>query len=133
MPDLTESLIAFIDAALTDAYPSADFHVGEIIPENVETDFVWLVQSGESTTGDLCDEVDRVRYDVEIVTTEIEDCRAWAATIKTALRDADNFDAAWNGNAQFATVEDHDDDYVPRNQDADEQLNVASLAVEMHV
>ncbi len=134
MPDLTESLITFIGGAITAAFPAAEVFVGEVIPQNVEEDFVWLGQAGESTTDDLCDEVDQVRFDVEIVAADIADARQWTAAVKAAIRAADKFAAAWNGLAQFATVEDHDDSYTPRNPEADssDDLHIGTLAVVFH-
>ncbi len=135
MPDLTEKLIAFIDATLTEAWPSTTRHVGEEIPQDVTSDYVWLMQSGESTTEDLCDEVDAVNFDVEVVCTDIATCREWTATIKQALRDEPNWSTAWGDppQAQFATVSDHDDDYVPRSADSDDGIHIGSLAVTLHV
>lgn len=133
--DLTESLIAFLQAALADSFPDDAVHVGEVIPQDYDGEFVWLGQSGESTTGDLCDDLDSISYDVEVVAGDIARCRALTRTVKTALRDAPNWDPAWNGLAQFAAVEDHEDSYTPRNPSADttDHLHVGTLRVVMHL
>lgn len=135
MPDLTESLIAFIDAALEAQFPDADRHVGAVIPQDVESEFVWLAKAGESTSADLCDEVDTVTFDVEIVCADIATRNQWTDAVKAAIRAAAKFAAAWNGHAEYATVEDHADDYTPRNPNAEasEGLHIGTLAVVFHV
>ena len=130
MPDLAESLIEFLSDELAAAFPTATVHVGEVVPQNITSDYVWVSQAAEIfDEGTLSEEVDKVSFNVEVVCANIVTCREWTAAIKTALRAEPSHSAAWNGNAEFVTVSDASDDYVPVNLFDDDSHHVGVLSI----
>jgi hypothetical protein len=131
MPDLAESLIEFIADTLDAEFPaSAPVHVGEVIPQDTGSNYVWLSQSSEIFDEEtLSEEVDKVNFNVEVVCANVATCRQWTAAIKTALRAEASHSAAWNGNAEFVTVSDASDDYVPVNLFDDDKYSVGVLSI----
>lgn len=128
MPDLAESLIDYIQAHFAAEFPSVSIHVGEYIPQSVTTDYVWISQSSEQMDEEAIDDVvDKISFTLEIVADDIQDCRDWTASLKTAFRDEASHSAAWNSNAEFVTVTDANDDYIPVNFDADNPKHLGIL------
>jgi len=128
MPDLAESLIDVIQAHFAATYPSVTIHVGEYVPQNITTGFVWISQASEQfNEDDLSEEVDKKTFACEIGDDDIQNVRTWTASLKTALRAKASHHADWNSNAQFVTVSDASDDYIPVNFDSDNPKFISSL------
>ena len=103
------------------------------IDESSPLSRIWYRRSGESTEKG-CGEIDgkqvrhltRTDYDVECVADTPDVADYFAAAIK----DQDGYTGYLGAGDVFAldlSVEDHSDDYSPRNLGADEGLHVAAL------
>lgn len=110
-------------------------HVGEVIPQNVAFPFVWIGKSGEEYREDLCypAEIEYVRYDLEVVSTDIDEARKLAAEVKRHLMATPLHSILFiNDSGERQTihgiiVDDHDDNYIPKSPDSEERAYVAAI------
>lgn len=135
MADITEALITRLKA-----YASlAAVHVGEVIPQEQEYPYVWLMRSGESTEDSLklITVPDTIQVDVEIVSDDIAETRTLAAGVKNHLKSTTygsisfTYDDGTTKKIRAIDVDDHDDNYLYKGVDSDEQLHVAALNVSL--
>ncbi len=127
MADLNENLVTYIDTLTT-------FHVGEVVPQDVSTGYVFLQQSGE-TERDCLEEVatiETVFFNIEIAATDIDSVRTEAATIKSAFRELGKFPSGFESLVELFIITDHDDEYLYQSIDADTRLEVAALSLSVH-
>lgn len=131
MADLPEALIDYLQT-------SPDFgslHIGEVIPQQVVYPYIWLMRSGEILSDELCHppSIESVSFDIEVVSDDINEAREVTDQVKEFLRTAELHSIEFvNSDEDDQTVhgflvEDHDDGYVPRNLDSDEQLHIGTL------
>jgi hypothetical protein len=129
--DLLEAIIEHI----TDNAPFDEIHVGEVIPQEIEVPYVWLMRSGDVFDDELCHppSVIAVTLDVEVVSDDIDEARELTRDLKTLLRNTELHEVQFtndDGEAQTVHafhVEDHDDTYLPRNIDQDERLHLGTF------
>lgn len=133
MSDMTESIIDYLQT-------SPDFgslHIGEMVPQNTEYPYIWLMRSGDEPFDSLCHPPtsNSSSLDVEIVSDDIAECREVTAEVKAFLRESALHSLQFTNEAgddqtiHSFDVDDHDDNYIPRNIDSDENLHVGSLNV----
>ena len=131
MADLLEAIIEHIK----DSAPFDAIHVGEVVPQEVEVPYVWLMRSGDIFDDELCHppQVIGVTVDVEVVSDDVDESRELTRDLKTLLRNTDLHEVEFtNDDADAQTihafhVEDHDDQYIPRNIDQDNQLHIGTF------
>lgn len=129
--DLPEKIIDYLGT-------SADFgslHIGEVIPQQVVYPYIWIMRSGEVLTDELCHppSIESVTFDIEVVSDDITEAREVTSQVKDFLRTSAIHSLQFENEAgddqtiHAFLVEDHDDNYVPRNIDSDEQLHIGAL------
>lgn len=106
----------------------------DAVPETSEEAFIWYSQrSSESPFACLDDEAgvepDVVSFDVECVSDDIAEAKRLAAAVRALCPHRGTFGA---GAAQLVTVEDQNDDYVPRSDMSDEGRNVCALSIDVY-
>ena len=114
------------------------FHVGEVIPQNVGYPYIWLGKSGEEYREDLCypPEIEFVRYDVEVVSLDIDEARIWSAELKKHLMSTELHsiqfinDTGLRQTVHGIIVDDHDDNYIPKSPDSEERAYIAAIDVQ---
>jgi hypothetical protein len=135
--DLTEAIIDY----LYEMPDTALLHIGEVVPQDVDYPFVWLMKSAEIYADDLCypPVMDYARIDIEVVSDDIQESRDWAAAVKKHLHamtlNSLKFEND-SGTYQYIhgiDVDDHDDDYLPRSVGSDDPLHVAALDINVIV
>lgn len=133
MSDITEAVTAYLktSADLT------NYHIGEDVPHEVDYPYVWLMRSGEILSEELCHppSIEAVTIDVEIVSDDIDEARTVTADLKQFLAIAAIHSISYTNEAgdtqtiHAFTVEDHDDNYLPRNLDQDQRLHIGALNI----
>lgn len=129
MAELAENIISFIK-------DYTEWHVGEVIPDFVESEYVWLMQSGQDMSERLDDptEIDKVYFDVEIVSSDIAETRETVDTIKEAFRGLDKFPAGFEDEVEYFEITNHDDQYIPKASiGKDEPLFVGALSLTVNL
>ncbi len=129
MSELAENIITFIK-------DYTEWHVGEVIPDFVESNYVWLMQSGEEMSERTDDptDIDSVFFDVEIVSSDIAEVRETVDTIKTAFRGLDKFPAGFEDEVEYFEITNHDDQYIPKAAiGTDEPLFVGALSLTVNL
>ena len=131
MSDLMQSIRAYLKTSTN----LTTVHVGEDVPEAVAFPFVWLQLSGESLIDELChpSSIESFTVDIEVVSDDIDQARLVTKQVKQFLSVAEihsvNYtnDAGETQTIHGFTVDDHDDNYLPRNLTNDERIHVGSL------
>jgi hypothetical protein len=112
-------------------------HIGEVIPEGNRNDYVWLLRSGEILSDDLSNliDIDGITIDIECVSNRINACRLLTRNVKWLLRGYGQHsvefvdDFGMTRTLHGFIVEDHDDSYIPRALENDDQVHVGALNV----
>jgi hypothetical protein len=127
--DVAENLIAFLlaDAAIA-ALVGENVHQNQV-PHEAVFPFIWLQQAGVNYEG-VTDaapgtEPDDFLFDLESVSDDVDQAAELSALVRNRL-------AFWRGafgdsTVQSILVDDHEDDYLKRNENADQGIHVASL------
>ncbi len=129
MADVAQNLRAFLlaDASIA-ALVGASVHQN-LVPENRPTPFIWYRQAGVAyepiTDAAAGADPDDYLYDLECVSDDLDEAANLAALVRGRL-------AYYRGDfgdstVQAIFVDDHEDDYIPRNEDADAGLHAATL------
>lgn len=89
------------------------------------------IQQSSYTDDDMlysgADGMPNTSFDVEVIDEDITDCLSISQTIRKALKGYHGaFGSTW---ALGVFVEDHDDNYIPKGIDTDENFNVSALSV----
>lgn len=105
------------------------------VPQDGDTPYVSYFRGGveyENTT-DVSAGGDPFRqfFDIESVSDDVSEADTLADYVRN--RFANYRGAFGDGTVQACFVSDHDDDYIPRNVDADSGLHVATIRVEVIV
>lgn len=131
MADYAENLRTFVlaDVAIA-AVVGTRMHQNSV-PEDAALPFIWYRQAGvvyEGCTDSAAgDEPDQYDYDVECVSDDVDEAADLAALVRPRL--AFHRGTLGAGSTQGILVEDHEDDYFKRNEDADAGIHVASFRV----
>lgn len=102
-----------------------------VVPEGADLPFIWARRS-RIVKEEVIGQAARIQaewYDLEAVSDDLD----VAISLADAVRDRLDGTSGTMGDGSYAwvDVEDQFDDYVPRNQDADEALHIVSLVVEV--
>jgi hypothetical protein len=133
MADIMEA----ITAVLVDQSDLADWHIGEVIPEENTKDYVWLLRSGELLSDDLSNlaDIDGITVDMEVVSNSIDACRLGTRIVKWTLRGYEQHSKQFDDDFGMTrtihgfVVEDHDDNYIPRALENDDKVHIGALSV----
>jgi hypothetical protein len=114
-------------------------HVGEVIPQDLtDYPYVFIMKNREAYEEGLCYPREKIaiRYDVEVVSDDINQARDLTARIKSWLMQTPlhglhfQNDFGAKQTIQGIDVEDHDDSYMAKFPDSDERIFVAAIDVE---
>ena len=101
------------------------------VPEGAELPFIWCRRSRMQRREmlDAVRDIEAEFFDIECVSDDLDD----AISLADAVRDRLEGTSGTVGSGSYAHigVEDQFDEYVARNQDADEHLHIVSLIVEV--
>ena len=127
MADIQEELIADWQAQ----FPG--FHVGEQVPDTAAADYIWLQQTGETESEDLCENprVNQTFFDVEISSPVLDTVRNATPQLKTRIRTYGKYPAAFTGVEAMA-VTDHDDNYTFKSLPEDQRQETSALSLTIH-
>lgn len=126
MATLTENLIAYLNG-----YGDLNkFHIGEVVPQEIATDYVYISQTQE-VEGEALDErsAEMVSFDCEIVAGDLVECRNYVNQLKTALRSLAAWSASFEGLVEAIIVDDHGDDYVFKTADPEDRQHVSAVLI----
>ncbi len=129
MADVAQNLRAFLlaDSQIA-SLVGANVHQNHV-PEDRPTPYVWFRQAGVHYEGTTDAEPgappDDYLVDLECVSDDLDEAADLAALVRERL-------AFYRGpfgdsTVQAVLVEDHEDDYLPRNEDADAGYHAATL------
>lgn len=131
MADTAENLRTFVLAGASIANVIGSRMAQNSIPEDYDLPYVWFRQAGvtyEGTTDAAAGTApDEYLYDLECVSDDVDEAADLAELVRTRL--AFYRGALGDQTVQAIFVEDHEDDYFPRNADAEQGIHVASLRV----
>ena len=135
--DVLETLKGYLET-MPDA---TGLHIGEVIPQEYEGDFIWLEQSSEETSDDLCvpQTIDTIRVDAEIVSEDINHARDWAATTKNHLRAYPINSLKFENDKKVyqyihgIDVDDHDNEYQTRSVESDAGFHIGALDITINL
>ena len=132
MSNIAEDFKAFVTGSTAvNGVVSGRCHYNEV-PQVSMRPHIWYQRQSHEYVGALDGDsgVREVRFDVECNSTSVSEAYDLADKVKDRL----NFHSGSFGNAtaQGVFVEDHDDDYIPKNNDADEGVHVAAMSVAIH-
>lgn len=113
-------------------------HVGEVVPHSGQFPYVFVSRGSEEYSEDLCfdPDVDIIRYDIEVVDGDLDRQRDITRAIKSHLKTTPLHSIEFiNDDGERQTlhgiiVQDHGDNYVPRNPNSEERAHIAAIDVE---
>jgi len=136
--DITQAIREYVKNELEADTEVGVFHVGEVVPQEVSTQYVWFMRSGDVyDDNELCipRTVLAVEFDVECCSQDIDESRLLTERTKRAfesyqLHEVD-FELAGglSQTIQAFDVDSHDDTYYPHNLQLDENLHVGTFRV----
>jgi hypothetical protein len=104
------------------------------VPVGVALPFVWFRRRGVEYL-EILGEAETVPYrefyDVESVAESLNEADSIADAVRTRLHGASGTLGSTDAVYQWVGVQDQADDYVPRNMQADELLQIVSLDIEV--
>jgi hypothetical protein len=112
-------------------------HVGEVIPEGNTKNYVYMIRAGEQLAEDLNNliDIDSISVDIECVSNDIDQCRTLTQRVKWLLRGYAQHsvdfldDFGISRTIHGFMVEDHDDTYIPRALENDDQVHIGAMNV----
>lgn len=127
MPDHAENLQTVLRTLCGD-----DWHVGEVIPQTIARPTVYVRQSGEILDDSLDADPEELTFDIELASRDIAALRTKSAAVKSGLRALKDWPADLPG-VQFVSVDAHDVDYIPELAFDDDDLQLETMAVSLHL
>lgn len=121
--------VALADGTVAGLIGSRMYHGN--IPEQVALPYVWIARRATEDYGQATAETRPFReyFDVECVSSDVSQAEDVADAMRAALNGQSG--SLGDGTYGGVLVRDQAEDYVPRNQDADEHLHIQSLDVEV--
>jgi hypothetical protein len=103
------------------------------VPEAADVPFIWCRRQRierDETIGEARRTL-AIWYDIECVSSDLDEAISLADAVRDRLEGTSG--TMGSGTYAWVTVEDQFDDYVPRNEAADESLHVISLIVQVYL
>lgn len=129
---IDEQLIAYLLADTgVSALVATRVHEGQV-PQVDTFPYVWLERHTKEQTGGLTPRETQLveqRFNVECVATSIASAQTLAEAVRASLHEKRGVLTGTEAAVQGVFVEDHSDDYLPRNSGEDEGLHIVSLDV----
>ncbi len=132
MTTVGEDLIAFLIADTTGVNATVSGRIHQnVVPEGSAFPHIWLGRTEQEKvrTHDKTGGLNQARFDIECMGTGAGSSIELADQVKARL---DEYQGAFgNSRSQAIFVEDHDDDYIPKANSADEGIHSADLDVKI--
>jgi len=105
------------------------------VPQTMDEEYIWFIRRGSGEEEDQCVDQDRhdfrVYYDVEIHSPNINRAIDMAEVVKLRFDRMTNWPEFGRRGAILLDIQDHSDDYIPRNNFSEDGLDVASLDLQV--
>jgi hypothetical protein len=133
--DVNQAIRAFVLDEITGV------HVGEDVPQNISTNFIWFMRSGDVYDDQLNHppELIAITFNFECVSQSLSQARSLAEEVKQAFRACPihsitfDVDDSHENTIQGFDVENHDDSYFAHNTQKDSRLHVGSFLLTAYV